>query len=133
MEGPNEGHWDWEIASDRLFLSPKMNLLQGQNADAEVTTRAAWLSRIVIHPDDLPRFEAATRDHLEGRTPHYDCQYRGCSESGEWGWLHARGRCLRDGEGKRSRFVGSAIDITAQKQAQIDKDQLEGQLRQSQK
>ena len=133
MEGANEGHWDWDIASDRLFLSPKMKMLQGQDADAEVSTQAAWLSQIAIHPDDLPRFEAARRDHFEGRTPYYDCQYRVRSDRGEWRWLHARGRCLRDGEGKPSRFVGSAIDITAQKQAQIDKDQLEAQLRQSQK
>ncbi len=42
-------------------------------------------------------------------------------------------RCVRDAAGKPLRFVGSAMDVTAQKQAQIDKEQLEGQLRQSQK
>ena len=35
--------------------------------------------------------------------------------------------------GKPSRFVGSAIDITDQKQAQLEKERLEAQLRQSQK
>ncbi len=133
MEGANEGHWDWDIASDRLFLSPKMKVLQGQDADAEVSTHAAWLSRIIIHPDDLPHFEAARRDHFEGRTPHYDFEYRVRSGSGEWRWLHSRGRCLRDSAGKPFRFVGSTIDVTAQKQAQLDKDQLEAQLRQAQK
>ena len=29
MEGANEGHWDWDIATDRLFLSPKMKMLAG--------------------------------------------------------------------------------------------------------
>jgi signal transduction histidine kinase/ActR/RegA family two-component response regulator len=47
--------------------------------------------------------------------------------------LLARGRCLVDPEGRPFRFVGSAIDVTAQKQAQLDKEQLEAQLRQSQK
>jgi signal transduction histidine kinase/ActR/RegA family two-component response regulator len=53
--------------------------------------------------------------------------------SGEWHWLLARGRCSFDATGKPSRFVGSAIDVTEQKQAQLEKERLEAQLRQSQK
>jgi PAS domain S-box-containing protein len=133
MEGANEGHWDANMVTDRLFLSPKMKLLQGQRAESEITTRAAWLAQLVIHPDDTPRFEAALTDHFEGRTPRYECEYRVRQPDGEWRWLLSRGRCLRDAAGKPSRFVGSAIDITTQKQAQIDKEHLETQLRQSQK
>ena len=29
-----------------------------------------------MHPDDAPRFEAALKDHLEGRTAGYECEYR---------------------------------------------------------
>jgi nitrogen-specific signal transduction histidine kinase/ActR/RegA family two-component response regulator len=47
--------------------------------------------------------------------------------------LLARGHCLRDAAGKPYRFVGTSIDVTAQKQAQIEKERLEAQLRQSQK
>ena len=133
MEGANEGHWDWDIATDRLFLSPKMKTLGGQSADSAITTRTAWLAQIVIHPDDMPRFDAALRDHFSGCTPHYECEYRVRQPDGEWRWVLARGRCLRDATGRPYRFVGSAIDVTAEKQAQVDKEQLEAQLRQSQK
>jgi len=40
---------------------------------------------------------------------------------------------LRDSAGKPVRFVGSTIDVNAQKLAQAQKEQLEAQLRQSQK
>lgn len=133
MEGANEGHWDWDVRNDHLFLSPKMKLLGGQRADSEIGSRAAWLAQIVIHPDDSPRFEAAFKDHFEGRTPRFECEYRVRQPNGDWHWLFARGRCLVDSEGTPTRFVGSAIDVTAQKQAQLDKEQLEAQLRQSQK
>ena len=133
MEGANEGHWDWDVATDRLFLSPKMKTLGGQSADSVITTRTAWLAQIVIHPDDMPRFDAALRDHFAGSTPHYECEYRVRQPDGEWRWVLARGRCLRDASGRPYRFVGSAIDVTAEKQAQVDKEQLEAQLRQSQK
>ncbi len=133
MEGANEGHWDWDIASDRLFLSPKMKMLHGQSADSAVATRTAWMAQLAIHPDDAPRLEAALSNHFEGRTPRYECEYRVRQPNGDWCWLLARGRCLRDVTGKPFRFVGSAIDVTAEKQAQIDKEHLEAQLRQSQK
>ena len=133
MEGANEGHWDTDMVTDRLFLSLKMKVLQGQSPDSEINTRAAWMAHVVIHPDDRPRFEAALADHFEGRTPQYECEYRVRQPDGEWRWLLSRGRCLRDAAGKPVRFVGSAMDITTQKQSQIDKEHLETQLRQSQK
>jgi PAS domain S-box-containing protein len=131
MEGANEGHWDWDLATDRLFLSQKMATLEGHGKDQAITTHAAWLSQIEIHPDDKPRLEFAMREHLEGRTPSFECEYR--VRNDDWRWLLARGRCLREGSGKPYRFVGSAIDVTAQKQAQMERELLEAQLRQSQK
>jgi len=133
MEGANEGHWDWDIASDRLFLSPKMKVLAGLRSDIDITTRTAWLANIEIHPDDIQRFHRALKDHVDGRTPRYEFEYRTHQPDGQWRWLHARGRCLRRETGEPYRFVGSIIDITAEKQAQTDKENLEAQLRQSQK
>ena len=131
MEGANEGHWDWDLATDRLYLSSTMAMLEGHGKEHVTTTRTAWLTQIEIHPDDMPRLEAALRNHFQGRTPSFECEYR--IRDGNWRWLLARGRCLRDEAGRPYRFVGSAIDVTNQKQAQSDREQLEAQLRQSQK
>jgi PAS domain S-box-containing protein len=131
MEGANEGHWDWDLRTDRLFVSAKMAMLEGHCKDHVMTTRAAWLARIHIHSDDKTSLELAMRDHLEGRTPSFECEYR--VRNGDWRWLLARGRCLRDEAGRPYRFVGSAMDVTAQKQAQMERERLEAQLRQSQK
>jgi PAS domain S-box-containing protein len=133
MEGANEGHWDWDLHSDRLYLSAKMAMLEGNGSgrDPVMTTRATWLKQIEIHSEDRAHLDAAVQDHLEGRVQGYECEYR--VRSGDWRWLLARGRCLRDGAGRPTRFVGSAIDVTTQKQAQSEKEQLEAKLRQSQK
>ena len=132
MEGANEGHFDWN-SDGPSFLSPQMKLLHGRSADAPVTTREAWIATLDIHPDDAVRFETAVRDHLEGRADRYESEYRVRHPDGEWHWLQARGRCIRDASGKVHRFVGSAIDITARKNAEAEKERLEIQLRQSQK
>jgi PAS domain S-box-containing protein len=133
MEGANEGHWDWDVVTDRLFLSPKMKMLYGLGAESEIDSRSAWLARIVIHPDDRPGFDATFKAHFEGLTQRYEFEYRVRQPDGDWHWLHARGRCVRDSAGKPLRIVGSTIEVTAQKLAQAHKEQLEAQLRQSQK
>jgi len=86
-----------------------------------------------MHPDDRPRFEASLRAHFARQQPRFEIEYRVQHPTGDWHWVLARGRCSFDAAGKPARFLGSAIDITAQKQAQIDKEELESQLRQSQK
>ena len=133
MEGANEGHWDWDLPSDRMFLSPRMKVLGGLGADSDVASRTEWRRKTQMHPDDQPRFEAAIREHFEGRSQRFECEYRVRPPDGSWRWLLARGRCLFDPAGEPIRFVGSAIDITEQKQSQIDKEKLELQLRKSQK
>jgi PAS domain S-box-containing protein len=133
MEGANEGHWDWDMRSDRLFLSARMKVLGGLSAQSDITSRSEWLKRIQMHPDDQPRLEAAMREHVEGRSQRFECEYRVRQPSAGWHWLLARGRCVFDPAGKPIRFVGSAIDITDQRQSQLDKEKLESQLRQSQK
>ena len=133
MEGANEGHWDWDVPADRLFLSPRMKVLDGESADSAVVSGSEWMSRIAMHEEDRPRVESAMQEHLAGRMPRFEVEYRVRYPSGEWHWLVARGRCSFDAAGKPSRFVGSAIDITEQKQAQLEKERLEAQLRQSQK
>jgi PAS domain S-box-containing protein len=133
MEGANEGHWDWDVAADRLFRSPRMKVLHGQNADSTVGSGREWLGAVVMHPEDRVRVETALSNHLDGRVPRFESEYRVQHPGGEWRWVLSRGRCSFDAAGKASRFVGSAVDITERKQAQLDKEGLELQLRQSQK
>jgi PAS domain S-box-containing protein len=133
MEGANEGHWDWDVAADRLFRSPRMKVLHGQNADSPVGSGREWLGAVDMHPDDRARVETALRNHLEGKVPRFESEYRVQHPSGEWHWVLSRGRCSFDKAGQASRFVGSAVDITERKQAQLVKEGLELQLRQSQK
>jgi PAS domain S-box-containing protein len=133
MEGANEGHWDWDVSADRLFLSPRMKVLDGQSADSTVHSGTEWINRVSMHPQDKPRFDLALEDHFSGRAPRFESEFRVRHPDGEWHWLLARGRCFFDAAGKPARFVGSAIEITEQKQAQLEKEHLELQLRQSQK
>ena len=130
MEGANEGHFDRQLPDGPVFTSPKMRELLGVPADGQYTPAQALAN---VHPDDRPKIEAALAEHLEGRTERYEVEYRVRQADGEWHWLEMRGRGRRDATGKATRFVGSAMDVTARKRAEEEKDRLEMRLRKSQK
>src|ERR1700723_1507217 len=50
MEGANEGHWDWDIGTDRLFMSQTMKMLYGLSAESESGSRSPWLEESFILP-----------------------------------------------------------------------------------
>jgi len=130
MAGANEGHFAWSFDGPS-FVSLKMNELLGLPPDIHATTRDEML--VNVHPEDLPRMQAALHDHREGRTDRYEVEYRVRYPDGEWHWLHVRSQFACDDAGKPVRLVGSAMDVTARKKAEEEKERLEEKLRKSQK
>jgi two-component sensor histidine kinase len=70
-----------------------------------------------IHPEDVERITRAV-DHALASGEKYIQEYRLLQKDGTIRWVEARGECLYDENGKPSRFVGVAVDITIQKEAQ---------------
>ena len=69
MEGANEGHWDWDVPADRLFLSPRMKVLDGQSIDTAVGSGVEWMRRIAMHDEDRPR---RSRGRRQTDITHYE-------------------------------------------------------------
>ncbi|HZP85319.1 MAG TPA: PAS domain-containing protein [Burkholderiales bacterium] len=133
MTGSHEGHWVWNIATGALYLSPRHKEIYGFPADAVFNTREEWVARIPLHPADVQRWRDAVADHLAGHTERLEIEYRIQPRPGEIRWVQVRGQCFRDADGKPIRMAGSTTDITDRKRAEAEREQLEAQLRQSQK
>jgi PAS domain S-box-containing protein len=69
----------------------------------------------VIHPDDRAHILGKLADAAQDRK--FDERFRIIRPSGEGRWVWAHGFPVRDGEGKINRLVGTALEITAQKEA----------------
>jgi len=133
VEGSNEGLWDWDLASDLLFLSPRAQDILWLEPCEPLQSRRFWIDRTPYHPDDVALVRRAISDHLRGITPHFAIEYRLRHHSGEWRWYRQRGVALRDASGKPYRMAGSMENISARKDAEAERDRLELQLRQAQK
>jgi signal transduction histidine kinase/ActR/RegA family two-component response regulator len=74
-----------------------------------------------VHPDDRHIVhETVERVRQPGSTGRFDIEYRTIGiADGQERWVAERGRAVSDSSGEVSRFIGTMLDITAKKNAEI--------------
>jgi diguanylate cyclase (GGDEF)-like protein len=108
--GSGDGLWDWQIASDRLFLSSRAETMLGL-AKGEPGQNMESFSRR-IHLDDVGRFGDALAAHLKGTTTDFSQQARMMAPDGGPRWVLMRGMAEADAKGVTRRMAGSITDLS---------------------
>ncbi|MBA3327958.1 MAG: EAL domain-containing protein [Solirubrobacterales bacterium] len=114
VRGANDGIWDHDLVTDRLYLSSRWKEILG--LAAEPTSSDGWWSR--VHPDDLDHLHAAVQAHLAGDGRTLEHEHRILHGDGTYRWTLVRGVAIRDRHGRPTRMAGSMSDITARKLAE---------------
>ncbi|MFN3725663.1 MAG: PAS domain-containing protein [Allosphingosinicella sp.] len=81
----------------------------------------------MFHPDDQERAWAVWRHSLATGEP-YEIEYRLRHRSGQYRWVIGRAQCVRDEDGRISRWFGTCTDIHDLKTAQQELRQLNDTL-----
>ncbi|MFM9968145.1 MAG: ATP-binding protein [Burkholderiales bacterium] len=85
-----------------------------------------------VHPDDTLSLRQAV-DAALAADRSYECEYRIVAQSGEVKWVWERGRGIKDPSGKLTRIEGFVTETTARHKAELEREQIEIRLRQTQK
>ena len=107
-QASGDGIWDWDLATDRLWLSDSWRAIAGAASGGEAP--AEWLDR--VHPADREGLDAAIGAHLAGDPPRFEHEHRLRHEDGSWRRVLVRGQATRDPTGKAVRFSGSMMDVS---------------------
>jgi PAS domain S-box-containing protein len=123
------GLWDVDPLADTLYWPPRMKAMFGISPDRPVSMQDFYDG---LHPEDRAMVAAAfAAAHDPCRRALYDVEYRAVGkEDGGVRWIAAKGRGVFDESGRCTRVIGTAIDITARKQAEDQLRQLAGTLEQ---
>jgi signal transduction histidine kinase/DNA-binding NarL/FixJ family response regulator len=132
MEATGDGHWDWNIPVDKVYVSPLLLDICGLPADSTFASRSEWVDRFPFYPGERPRYEQAVAEHFAGKTARLDEEIR-IIPRGETRWVHMTGRCSRDASGTPIRWAGSVTDVTDRHLAEEELQRMEHQLRQAQR
>jgi len=107
--------WDWDIEKQKLEITFFDQQKQTQNTSLHLK---AILER--IHPNDRKLFDERLKEHLEGKSDHFNITFRILRRNGSWRWIHDVGRVIsRDPKtNKALRMVGMTRDIHQEKKDQ---------------
>ncbi|WP_431271766.1 PAS domain-containing protein [Dankookia sp. P2] len=101
--------WDFDVTTGAVEWSEGLAEACGMAPSTFGGTVEAF--RNLVHPDDLPRVEAAIGRALAGEAA-YDIEFRMLRADGGERWLLSRATVERDAAGRPVRMVGIDLDLT---------------------
>ncbi len=119
IEGTSDGIWDWDLKTDRVFLSARGQEMLGYEPRDQFHPFEEWESR--IHPDDLETCRQAMQAHLSNTGSSYSQEHRVRGQNGRYQWILTRGQAQWDEAGNPIRMTGSHTDITERKQVEEER------------
>jgi PAS domain S-box-containing protein len=117
VDNADVGFWDVDLVSDELIWPPRTKAMFGIAPDTAVTLQDFYSG---LHPEDL---EATSQAFVAATDPErralYDVEYRTVGrEDGLVRWVAAKGRGIFDEQGRCVRVAGTAVEITARREAE---------------
>lgn len=120
IDGTGAGTWEWNVQDGRMWVNERWAQIVGYTRDELAPITPDTFFRLV-HPDDLDQSNALLREHLEGRSPHYDSLCRMRHKDGHWIWVQDRGRVYEwDAHGQPRWMAGAHADVTDLQNARQD-------------
>jgi PAS domain S-box-containing protein len=102
--------WEYFVAEGRGLYSNLLQDMLGYGPSKEETTMASFLN--LMHPDDRGRVMEQFSDHMSGKSPFINANYRILAADGTWRWVNTRGNVVEwDEAGNAVRVMGIHLDI----------------------
>lgn len=120
IEGTRIGLWDWNIQTGETYFNSRWAEIIGYTLD-ELKPISINTWGKYAHPKDLIISNKLLEEHFNGKSDYYDFKSRMKHKDGHWVWVHDRGKVFEwDKNGKPLRMCGSHIDITNEKNTEIE-------------
>ncbi|RUU11319.1 EAL domain-containing protein [Mesorhizobium sp. M7A.T.Ca.TU.009.01.3.2] len=128
LERAHLGVWDWDLVTGDCFYSATWARMLGYDESELANTSDLWLQ--LTHPDDRERALASGDRHIAGLTDAIETELRLKHKQGHWVWVLDRGGAVeRDAMGKPLRLMGVQTDISKQKAAEAELEQVNVRFR----
>ncbi len=115
----SDGFMDCDLETGTTYYSRNWNELLGHGPGYLQKTGKSWLD--LLHPEDKIPARNAYQACLGGTTDSYDLEVRLLNAKNNWVWFRTKGMVVeRDGNRIPRRLTGTLIDISRQKEMQLE-------------
>jgi len=116
IEAAQFGYWDWDLKSDKVYLSPAWKAQLGY-ANKEIGNGLGEFYER-CHPEEIADTMALARASLADPNLRFNTEFRLRHKDGSWRWIWSRGLVIRNSDGEPIRMVGGNVDVTSRKEAE---------------
>ena len=119
LESALAGFWDWNIAENKEYLSPRFKEMFGYKDHEMENSPQAW-QKIALQ-EDLPNMFEVFEKHVKsrGKIP-FQTIVRFYHKNGKVVWVRCNGKVVEwSAKGEPLRAIGCHIDITEEKEIEI--------------
>lgn len=120
------GSWEWDLQTDHVLWSDETYRIFGVTPQDFVPSFES--NGKFIHPDDFDRYGQVFEHSLQTGEP-LDFDLKIITPDGILKYCNARGRVIRDDNGRPLRFVGTVMDITRRTQREREQEKNNRTLR----
>jgi PAS domain S-box-containing protein len=107
--------WTLDAESkDAVYVNQAYETITGRSLQSLAETPSSY--KDVIHPDD--RVHVLEKLEEAAQSGHFDEKLRIVTPDGRLRWVWVRGFPVKEADGRITRLVGTALEITAQKEAE---------------
>lgn len=117
LRASNEGVWDWDLTTGEIYYSNRVLMFLGYGRIGAPNIFSN--PEPYLHPDDVESFGKKIDRIISRRGKMLAVEPRIRNQDGEWKWFRVRGIPVRDEDGKVIRMVGTLIDISKRKTAEL--------------
>jgi hypothetical protein len=114
----NLGGFDWDLDGGRLHLDPVALRVLDLDPEEFAGSPAALLSR--LPPEEADGIDRALAVALKEGQSSWSVYFRVTRDDGHRGWIHARGRIVRDSAGRACRIIGIVSDANDEVAQAVD-------------
>jgi PAS domain S-box-containing protein len=110
------GSWEFDVATQAITWSDEVFRIFGRDPAMGLPTYQELCD--CIHPDDLNHWQVKVQRAI-GQGTAYQNEYRIRLPDGTWRYLLAQGETVLNATGQVVQLIGTVLDITERKQAEI--------------
>lgn len=116
-QAANVGLWDWDPETNRVYYSREWKRQLGCEEDEIGDDIGEWEQR--VHPDDLAAARETALRFVAAPWPNYEQEFRMRHKDGSYRWIMTQAALLPGAGGSATHMLGSHIDITEKKRAEL--------------
>jgi len=124
IEGTGVGTWEWNVVTGETVFDERWATILGYTLnELQPTSIQTWQN--LTHPEDLADARQKLEAHFSGEEAAYICEFRMRHRDGRWIWILDRGKVIEwTDDGQPLRMFGTHTDITARREAEMEKQLL---------